>query len=163
MDELVDIVNKNDEVISQKMKSEAHSNILIHRTVHWILTNDNKEIFLVTRALTREKWPWLYDASIGWHVLANETYENAILREWQEELWIKKWNYKFICKYFSDHPRMKHICWVFIINYNWKIELDPREFDKWERMKYEDILKLPQEKFTPDYLITLNSIKIHFS
>ncbi len=162
MDELVDIVSESDEVLWQKMKSEAHEKILIHRTVHWVIINTQKQIFLTKRSLTREKWPWLYDASIGGHVLAWETYENAIIREWYEEEWIENWKYEYICKYFAKHPRMNHMCCVFSIVYDWKIDMDHREFDSGEWMNYFDIIKLPQEIFTPDYRKTLEKIKYLF-
>ncbi len=163
MDELIDIVNKKDEVISKNLKTVAHSDILIHRTVHWVVVNKDNQIFLVKRSLNREKGAWLFDASIWWHVLSWETYMEAIIREGEEELGIKNWKYIFVCKYFSDHPRMKHICSVFIINFLWNIKLDPREFDSWEWIDYRDIISFPSECFTPDYLITLDSIRNFFN
>ena len=163
MDELVDIVNEQDEIITQNMKSEAHSNILLHRTVHWVIINSKKEIFFVKRALNREKWPWLYDASIGWHVLAWESYDNAIIREWSEEQGIEWWEYNHIATYLAEHPKMKHMCAIYIITYDGVLTPDPREFDSGEWMSYEEIMKIPAEKFTPDWRITLEKINSYFN
>lgn len=163
MDELVDIVDEYDKVLYQEMKSVAHSKSLIHRTVHWVVLNKRKQILLTKRSFKKANWPWLYDASIWWHVQAQESYEKAVLREWREELGIKNGNYKYFGKFLTKHKQTRHVCSIFIIEYNNQIHLDKREFDSYIWLEYYKIMKINNTLFTPDYIETLTRIQNIFT
>jgi hypothetical protein len=48
---------------------------------------------------------------------------------------------------------------VYFIKYEGIITLDKREFDSGIWMSFEEIMKLPKEAFTPDYLISLENMQ----
>jgi len=80
------IVDSNDKPIGQAYKPEVWKTGAIHRIV-WVLVEDAKgRILLQKRPETMELHPGKWDNSVGGHVDAGETYEQAALRESNEEL-----------------------------------------------------------------------------
>jgi isopentenyldiphosphate isomerase len=57
MDEVLDVVNKKDEVIGQALKSECHNNGLWHRGVAIIVINKKGDILIQKRSPKKEKSP----------------------------------------------------------------------------------------------------------
>ena len=57
-----------------------------HLIVHVCLMNEREEMLIQQRSDIVAKWPGMWDLTIGGHVLAGETPEQAAEREVQEEL-----------------------------------------------------------------------------
>lgn len=101
--EILDIVNENDEVIGQEDRKVIHREGLLHREIHvWIVTPDGKIIFQ-KRGMHKDTYPGLLDATVGGHVDLGESYEDAAIRETQEETGLSLYqsDLKFIKKEFS--------------------------------------------------------------
>lgn len=157
MENAVDIVNADDEVIGKCSQDEADNKGILHRVVHCIVLNNKKEIFFVKRAKTRKNRPNLYDASIGGHVKSGEDYEEAVKREGFEELGITG-NYKFLFKNITRFG-LNHVISVFFLEHNGKISLNTEEFSSGEWKSYGEIMKIPAEKFTPEFYSGLLKLK----
>ncbi len=88
-DELFDIINEQDKVIGQATRRECHADkSLIHRSISVGIFNDQGEILLQQRSLTKDMEPGFWDISCGGHVSASQTYQETATRELQEELGI---------------------------------------------------------------------------
>lgn len=88
-DEIFDIVDHRDRVIGQATRGEVHKNpALVHRCII-ILVYRNDELFLQKRSMTKDAFPGVWTCSVAGHVDSGETYEEAAIREMQEELGIK--------------------------------------------------------------------------
>ena len=87
--EIYNIVDENDCVIGKASRKYIHQNKLLHRSVHILVFNSRKELFLQKRALCKDESPGLWDTSTAGHVDAGETYLNCAHREISEELNIK--------------------------------------------------------------------------
>lgn len=87
-DELFDVVDENDRVITQATRREVHEKNLIHRAVHILVFNKNQDCLLQKRSMLKDKQPGLWDSSAAGHLDAGEDYESAAHRELQEELGI---------------------------------------------------------------------------
>ncbi len=87
MDELLDIVNEYDQVISQKLRSEIYDqNLSFFRVINAFLINDQQKLLIPRRTQYKKLFPLCLDASVGGHVMAGETYQQAFERELKEEL-----------------------------------------------------------------------------
>jgi len=85
-DEIFDVVNENDIVTAQEMRSKVHQVGLWHRGAHVLLfTSDNKWI-VQQRSKTKSQSPLTFDCSVSEHVTAGETYHEAAIRGLKEEL-----------------------------------------------------------------------------
>ncbi len=87
--EILDIVNSQDQVIGQKYRSEVYKEQLSNfRVVNAFLINSQKEVWIPRRSGNKKLFPLCLDTSVGGHVSAGETYEEAFKRELLEELTI---------------------------------------------------------------------------
>ncbi|NEA81973.1 NUDIX domain-containing protein [Actinospica acidiphila] len=85
-DEVLDIVDENDRVIGQAPRGEAYARGLRHRCVFVLARDAEDRIFVHRRTPTKLVFPSLYDMFVGGVVGAGETYDDAALREAEEEL-----------------------------------------------------------------------------
>lgn len=90
MEEYFDIVDENGTPTGEKrLRSEAHTQGLWHRTVHVYLfrKKDNDIEFLAhLRAKTKDLHPNKWDTRFGGHLKSGESVEGAVKGELQEEL-----------------------------------------------------------------------------
>lgn len=86
--EVFDIVNENDEVIGQNLRSEVHRLGLKHRAVHVLVFNAQGQVFLQKRSQSKDTFPGAWDSSASGHLDAGETYDTCAVREVFEELGI---------------------------------------------------------------------------
>jgi isopentenyldiphosphate isomerase len=87
--EYIDIYNEDGiKTGEQILKSIAHQNGIIHKTVHvWIL-NENNEILMQKRSSNRDYFPNVWDPTHGGHIQSGESSLAAVIREINEELGI---------------------------------------------------------------------------
>ncbi len=86
-DELVALVNDRDEIVGKALKSDCHRHGLFHRGASILLFRDSsyREILVQKRSEEKSACPGKY-CFPGGHVGLEESYEEAALRELQEEL-----------------------------------------------------------------------------
>src|SRR3990172_2844418 len=88
-DELFDIVDEQDKVIGQEMRSIVHQRGLWHRGVHVFLFTQDGKLLVQQRSKDRMHAPSALDCSVSEHLKAGEEYYSAALRGLQEELGVK--------------------------------------------------------------------------
>ncbi len=105
-DELIDQVDKNDNVVGTIWKSEAHGNPdIIHREDRAIIFDKKGEVLLQQRSFSKKNGPGLWVETAAGHVGVNESSEDAAVREIKEELGIDT-KLIFFKKYFGTHARV---------------------------------------------------------
>jgi 8-oxo-dGTP pyrophosphatase MutT (NUDIX family) len=85
-DEILDIVDENDQVTGQSPRGEAYAKGLRHRCVFIQARDAQGRLFVHRRTPTKLVFPSLYDMFLGGVVGAGESYDDAALREAEEEL-----------------------------------------------------------------------------
>jgi isopentenyldiphosphate isomerase len=85
-DELLDIVDDDDVVIDQQMRSAVHEFGLQHRGVHVFLFTAERKLLIQKRSADRDTAPLALDCSVSEHVKAGESYFNAAVRGMKEEM-----------------------------------------------------------------------------
>ncbi|MBB5936344.1 NUDIX hydrolase [Streptomyces zagrosensis] len=85
-DEVLDVVSERDEVVGQAPRGEVYARGLRHRCVFILARDAAGRIFVHRRTASKLAFPSLYDMFVGGVVGAGESYEEAALREAEEEL-----------------------------------------------------------------------------
>ncbi|MGA5580963.1 NUDIX domain-containing protein [Streptomyces thermodiastaticus] len=85
-DEIIDIVDEQDRVVGQAPRGEAYARGLRHRCVFVQARDAAGRVFVHRRTATKLVFPSLYDMFVGGVVGAGESYDEAALREAEEEL-----------------------------------------------------------------------------
>ncbi|MGC5364985.1 NUDIX domain-containing protein [Streptomyces sp. DT24] len=85
-DELLDIVDVRDRVVGQAPRGEATARRLRHRCVFIEVRDARDRIFVHRRTASKLVFPSHHDMFVGGVVGAGETYDEAALREAEEEL-----------------------------------------------------------------------------
>ena len=87
IEEILDLVDQNDQVTHQLSKTQVHIQKLKNfRAIDAFLINDQGQFWIPRRAADKKLFPLFLDASVGGHVSAGESYDQAFFRELQEEL-----------------------------------------------------------------------------
>ncbi|MCI3929585.1 NUDIX hydrolase [Streptomyces sp. AN091965] len=88
-DEILAIVDEHDRVIGEAPRGEAYARGLRHRCVFIEARDAEGRVFVHRRTATKLVFPSLYDMFVGGVVGAGESYDDAALREAQEELGVR--------------------------------------------------------------------------
>ncbi len=88
-EELFDVVNDRDEVVGRERRCEVHRHGLKHRAVHVLIFNCRGELFLQKRSMKKDNFPGVWDSSASGHLAPGESYDEAVMRETEEELGVK--------------------------------------------------------------------------
>jgi isopentenyldiphosphate isomerase len=93
--EIMDVVSDSDEVLYQAPRSQIYTHKLHFRAINGFLINKNNQLWIPIRHPSKKLWPLHWDASVAGHVIAGETYEEAFIRETQEELALDATNLEY--------------------------------------------------------------------
>lgn len=85
-DEILDVVDEHDRVIGRAPRGEVYARGLRHRCVFVRARDAEGRVFVHRRTPTKLVFPSLYDMFVGGVVGAGESYDEAALREAEEEL-----------------------------------------------------------------------------
>lgn len=96
-EEVVDVVNESDEVLSQITKGEAHEKGLLHRTTIGEVIDSQGRWILVRQSSDRQD-AGQYVSPVGGHVKAGESEDDALKREAMEECGIEGFDFKLVGK-----------------------------------------------------------------
>lgn len=92
--EIVDVVDKDLNILYQITKQEAHEKGLLHKCVIAEVTNSKGQIMLI-KPYSHKQDAGQFVSPVGGHVSAGETDEDALKREVMEEIGMKDFTYKF--------------------------------------------------------------------
>jgi len=94
------LVDENGKAAGTASRGECHGNPeLLHSVVHLHLFNASGELFLQKRSLSKKRFPDLMDTSVGGHIKADESVEEALMREVKEEIGIDATGAKYLYGY----------------------------------------------------------------
>ncbi|MFB7335641.1 NUDIX hydrolase [Streptomyces adustus] len=107
-DEILDIVDENDRIVGRSPRGEAYAQGLRHRCVFIQARDAAGRLFVHRRTPTKLVFPSLYDMFVGGVVGAGEAYDDAALREAEEELGVSRlprpeFRFKFLYTDGSGH------------------------------------------------------------
>lgn len=85
-DEILDVVDEDDRVVGTAPRGEVYARNLLHRCVFVEARDAAGRLFVHRRTAAKLAFPSLYDMFVGGVVGAGESYDEAALREAEEEL-----------------------------------------------------------------------------
>ena len=85
----LNIVDTKGNIVGEDTRENIHKQGLLHREIHVWLYTPKKEIIFQHRAKNKDTYPDLLDASVGGHVEIGDSYEDAAVKEIEEETGLK--------------------------------------------------------------------------
>lgn len=161
--ELFDVVDERNEVIRQVPRGECHATGLIHRTVSALLFNEEGELLIVRRSLTKDIHPGLWGFSMDGHVRAGVSFEETAKQEFIEELGVSV-NLEPIGTIFIDDPADRQWKRVFRGRSNGPFRFNPVETAGHAWMTMEQIeakVRSGETFFTPVAIEVLRQLFFH--
>jgi isopentenyl-diphosphate Delta-isomerase len=158
--EIYNIVDENDCVIGKASRKYIHQNKLLHRSVHILVFNSRKELFLQKRALCKDESPGLWDTSTAGHVDAGETYLDCAHREISEELNIKVVLIPSIKISACKNTHGEHVQ-VYTCTTNDIIKVNPEEIDEgtfFNLFAIQENISNNPDQFTSSFKLLFNQI-----
>ena len=86
VEEQLDIVDEHDRVLSRAPRSRVLREYHIHRAVMFFVFDEEGQVLVNQRSDTKELYPSHGSIAFGGHVLAGESYDDAVRREIREEV-----------------------------------------------------------------------------
>ena len=157
--ELFVVVDKDDNIVDYRTRYDCHHDkSLIHRSIGVVLFNDKGEILLQKRSMLKDTHPGFYTLSVSGHVTKGQTYEEAALREMQEEIGIQT-ELTFAVKFLSELEIETEMDMIFTGKHNGPFRIAKDEVDEVQFFSKEEITKM-QAKLTPAAKHALRELKI---
>jgi isopentenyl-diphosphate delta-isomerase len=168
--EYVILVNEKDQEIGKMEKQEAHEKGLLHRAFSVFIFNDQKELLLQQRALTKYHSAGLWTNTCCSHPRVNETIVQAAHRRLQEEMGFDCFlevKTSFIYKADFDNGLTEHeFDHVLVGNFNGEVIINPTEVAsyKWVAIDWlkQDMMKNPNN-YTAWFNIISENFWQHFN
>jgi len=145
-DELLDLVDENDNVIGQVLRSESdrldQSGEGYIRAATCLIQNSKGELWIPRRTKNKRIAPLGLDSSMQEHMVAGETYEQAAIRGFKEELGleISAKELEFIGK-LSPTPDLYYLVALFRYKTDKSPKYNPEDFVSAEWIKPEELIK----------------------
>jgi isopentenyldiphosphate isomerase len=151
--EVFDVVDESDNVVGRASRAEVHGNPdLMHRVAHVLVFNSAGELFLQLRAPDKDVQPDRWDTSVGGHVDAGESYDEAAGREMREELGIVGAKLEHLYRYRHTNAYESEMVVTYRTVWDAAIDIDLQEISEGRFWSLEEIDAAAPESFTPNFL-----------
>jgi 8-oxo-dGTP pyrophosphatase MutT (NUDIX family) len=165
-EEILDIVDEHDRVVGQSPRGEAYARGLRHRCVFVQARDAEGRLFVHRRTPTKLVFPSLYDMFVGGVVGAGEAYDDAALREAEEELGVTGLpRPEYLFKFLYDDGA-GHTWWSAVYQVRCDLPVRPQaEEVAWYGFLSEDEVerRLREWEWVPDGLAACERLKAHRS
>ena len=153
----MDVVNDNDKVIGTAPREEIYAKKLPHRIVHVLVFNDIGEMALQLRSKNKSFSPLHWSTAVGGHVLAGENYDQAAIRESEEEVGVHLPMHLAHKDVYRDPRGFNKFLATYAAEYNGPFTVNPEEVERVEYFSLQRIREMIQnnEKFHAELLFLL--------
>ncbi|MFJ5060463.1 NUDIX hydrolase [Streptomyces nigra] len=163
-DEILDIVDERDRVVGRAPRGEAYARGLRHRCVFIEARDAEGRLFVHLRTPTKLVFPSHYDMFVGGVVGAGESYDDAALREAEEELGVSGLPRPvFLFKFLYDDGAGQ-TWWSAVYEVRCALPVDPQvEEVAWHGFLTDEELerRLPEWPWVPDGLAAYERLRAH--
>jgi 8-oxo-dGTP pyrophosphatase MutT (NUDIX family) len=163
-DEILDIVDEHDRVVARLPRGQAYAEGLRHRCVFIRARNAEGRIFVHRRTPDKLVFPSLYDMFVGGVVGAGESYDEAALREAEEELGVSGLpRPEFLFKFLYDDGA-GHSWWSAVYEVRCDLPVNPQveEVAWYDFLTEEEVERhLSDWEWVPDGLAAHERLRAH--
>jgi len=147
------LVNEDGDTIGRATRKECHSGSKqLHPVVHLHIFDNEGNLFLQKRSMTKDIQPGKWDTAVGGHIDYGETVEAALKREAREELGITDFIPTPIAVYIFESEIEKELINSFKTVYTGKITPDKEELEDGRFWSIEEIKSnIGKDIFTPNF------------
>ncbi|MFI5770705.1 NUDIX domain-containing protein [Streptomyces sp. NPDC051658] len=160
-DEILDIVDENDVVVGQAPRGEATARGLRHRCVFIEARDAEGRLFVHRRTPGKLVFPSRYDMFVGGVVGAGESYDEAALREAEEELGVSGLpRPEPLFKFLYEHAG--HSWWSYVYQVRCELPVNPQvEEVAWHTFLTDDELarQIGDREWVPDGLAAYHRLR----
>ena len=161
--EFFDIVDEDDHNIGKASREECHKRGLIHRSVMFFVFDDEGRVLVTKRTKTKDFFPGYWSIVLGGHVHAGESYEEAVVREMEEEAKLKVKPF-LITSFKKRIPEEKENVKVYGVLAKDNLTLNDEELERGEFLGIDEIEeKLKSQNFLPETEILFGILKGYLS
>jgi isopentenyldiphosphate isomerase len=155
--EMLNVVDENDRIVGIASKKDVYEKLLPHRIVHVFMFNKKGELALQLQGRKKKYCPLHWGTTAGGHVQAGESYEQAMHREFVEEVGADVPMTHLGNDLFIGPKGIRKMLAVFRAEYEGPFYPNPREVEKVEFFSLERIREMiaAGEKFHPELLFLL--------
>ena len=171
-EDIFDVVDEDNNVVSTAPRSVVHSLGLRHRAVHVVIyskSEKGRKILLQKRSASKDLYPNLYTTSCSGHVDSGESYEVAVVREMKEETGlsvnVSELNALGITTACKETGYEFTKVYEFYCNEQTQFDYSKDEVADFEWVEEDVFLKLidsHSELFTPSFLYVAKNVCTHF-
>ncbi|MFG2891701.1 NUDIX hydrolase [Streptomyces sp. NPDC048248] len=162
-DEILDVVDENDQVVGQAPRGEAYARRLRTRCAFVLARDAEDRIFVHRRTPQKLVFPSHYDMFVGGVVGTGESYDEAALREAEEELGVQGLPQpEHLFTFLYETP--EHTWWSAVYEVRCTLPVAPQESEiDWHAFVTEDELagRLDAWPWTPDGMAAWRQLLAH--
>lgn len=111
----VPIVDREDQIIGYKDRSDIDFSSDIFRTASLWITNSKGDVLLAQRKLDKKVDPGKWAEAVGGTVEGSDTYESTVIREAEEELGLRNLSIELGPKQFITTPCCYFVQWYKVV------------------------------------------------
>ena len=150
--ELIEIVDEHNQVLTPRYRWEMRRDKLIHRATYAFVRNSHNYFYVQKRSTLKDYCPGYFDPTPGGVVAAGESYEYTNTREIEEEMGISGVKSDHLFTFYYEDQRIKCFGDAWDVVYDGPLKLQKEEVESVHLMSMREILERAEngEKFTPD-------------
>jgi isopentenyldiphosphate isomerase/intracellular septation protein A len=152
-EEWVPLVDEKGSITGQAPRSQVHNgSMLLHPVVHLHVFDNQKNILLQKRPLSKQIQPGKWDTAVGGHISAGETLEKALEKEASEEIGLKNFSAKLVKVYKWESEVEAELVYLFVTNSFQNLKKADEEVEEirfWTRQQIEK--EIGVGVFTPNF------------
>ena len=160
-EEWVPLVDESGNVTGQAPRSQVHNGSkLLHPVVHLHVIDNQKNILLQKRPMSKQIQPGKWDTAVGGHISAGETLEKALEKEASEEIGLKNFKARLVKVYKWESEVEAELVYLFVTNnfqHLQKADEEVEEIRFWSKNQLEN--EIDTGIFTPNFVHEFSMLK----
>lgn len=160
-EEWIPLVDEQGRITGKAPRSQVHNGSkLLHPVVHLHVINHNKAILVQKRTMSKLIQPGKWDTTVGGHISAGETLEQALKKEAFEEIGLVDFSAKMVKSYKWESDVEAELVYMFITYdfKNFKVQSEEVEEARfWTKKQIEN--NLGKGVFTPNFELEFGWLK----